>query len=733
MRSKYYREIVIPTPQNPNQELIKLNRHLKNLVGAAQFSDALHLFKQIHSSHHFQPDQFTLSTALAASAKSNNTRFGAQLHARSVHSGLKTFPHVANTLLSLYAKSRDLVSVKTVFYEIDRPDVYSHTTLLSACAKFGEFDYARQVFDETPQRNVAIWNAMITGCAENGHCTAAFDFLQRMLVSGVKGDNYTFASVLSLCSSERFDFGRQVHCLVVKTGFLRRVTVINSLIKMYFNCKRPMDAYVAFDEVGCEIGDEITYNTIIAGLVNMEKNEEALLMFKDMITVDLKPTELTFVSVMGACFFSKIAGQVHGQAIKMTFEDFTSVNNAAISMYSNCGDINAACSVFSRLKEKDVVSWNAIIASYAQVNLSEDVIFAFSQMRINSIEPDEFTIGSLLARSNSLEIVETIQAIAIKKALVLKVEVTNALISAFARNGEIKQASKLFFDTHSKNLISWNSMISGFMLNNLPGHGLRHFSKLLVSGLKPNHYTLSLVLSICASVSDLHHGKEIHAYIIKFSYCFHTLLCNTLIALYSKCGALHLSLRVFENMMEKDTVTWNSILSAHAEHGEGEKAIHWFETMRYSGASTPDNATFTAVLSACSRSGLVSDGIRIFNLMVKIYGVEPEANHFSCIVDLLGRAGFLDLAERLVMDRAGEIDLSVWWTLFSLCVDHGYVELGSVIAEFILEKNKYDPNVYVLLSNLYANAGKWEESANLRELMKKYGVMKQPGSSWITS
>ncbi|KAL3640355.1 hypothetical protein CASFOL_015323 [Castilleja foliolosa] len=733
MRSKYYREIVIPTPQNPIQELIKLNRHLKNLVRAAQFSDALHLFKQIHSSHHFQPDQFTLSTALTASAKSNDTRFGAQLHAQSVQSGLKTFPHVANTLLSLYAKSRDLVSVTKVFHEIDGPDVYSHTTLLSACAKYGELDYACNVFDGMPQRNVAVWNAMITGSAENGHCTIAFDFFQRMLALGLNGDNYTFASILSLCSLERFDFGRQVHCLVVKTGFLTRVTVINSLITMYFNCKRETDAYVVFDEVGCEIGDEITYNTVIAGLVNMEKNEEALLMFKNMITVDLKPTELTFVSVMGACYFLEIASQVHGQAIKMRFEDYTSVNNAAISMYSNCGDINAAYLVFSRLKEKDVVSWNAIIASYAQVNLSSDVMFAFSQMQKNNIEPDEFTISSLLASTNSLEVVRMAHAIAITKALVLKPEVTNALISAFSRDGNIKQASKLFYDMQSKNLISWNSMISGFMLNNLPGHGLHHFSKLLISGLRPNHYTLSLVLSICASVPDLHHGKEIHAYIIKFGYFFHKLLCNTLIALYSKCGALYLSLRVFKNMIEKDTVTWNSIISAHAEHGEGQKAIHWFETMQYSGASKPDNATFTAVLSACSRSGLVSDGIRIFNLMVKIYGVEPETNHFSCIIDLLSRAGFLDLAKRLVMDRGSEIDLSVWWTLFSSCVDHGYLELGSVIAGYILEKNKDDPNVYVLLSNLYANAGKWEESANLRELMKTFGVTKQPGSSWITS
>ncbi|KAK6128725.1 hypothetical protein DH2020_037533 [Rehmannia glutinosa] len=668
MRSKCYREVKIAIPENPIQELIKLNCLLKNLLHAGHFSDALHLFQQIHSSHQIKPDHYTLSTAITACANLQETRVGAQLHAHSIQSGLKIFPHVTNTLLSLYAKSRDLVSVKRVFDEIVAPDVYSHTTLLSACTKLGEVDYARHVFDQMPERNVAVWNAMITGCAENGHDWIAFDFFHKMHVLGVKGDNYTFASVLSLCSLEQFDFGRQLHSVVVKTGFLRRVSVINSLLTMYFNCKRATDAYGVFEEVGCEVGDEITYNAIIAGLVSMERDEEALLMFKDMKTVGLKPTELTFVSVMGACFFLVIASQVHGQAIKMKFEDCTSVSNAAISMYSNCGDINSAYLVFRRLEKKDVVSWNAIIASYAEENLNKEAMLAYIQMQRNDIEPDEFTIGSL--------------------------------------NGEIEQASKLFYDMHSKNLISWNSMISGFLINGLHTHALQHFSKLLLLGLRPNHYTLSLVLSICASISDLQHGKQVHAYILKFGYFFHTLLGNALIALYSKCGAL----------------TWRR-----------QKAIDWFEAMQCSGAATPDNATFTVVLSACSRSGLVADGIQIFNLMVNGYGIEPEANHFSCIIDLLGRAGFLDIAERLIKNRGFDIDSGVWWTLFSLCAAHGHIQLGTIIAEFLLETGKEDPAVYVHLSNLYANAGKWEDAANLRELMKKYGVMKQPGSSWITS
>lgn len=613
------------------------------------------------------------------------------------------------------------------------PDVYSHTTLLSACMKLGEVDYARRMFDQMPHGNVAIWNAMITGCSANGHDGIAFEFFHEMHALDVKADKFTFASVLSLCSLEQFDFGRQVHSLVVKTGYVRRVSVINSLLTMYFNCKSITDAYGVFKEVGCEVGDSITYNAIIAGLVSIERDEEALVMFKDMQTVGLRPTELTFVSVMGACPLSNFASQVHGQAIKMSFEDCTSVNNAAITMYSNCGDLDAAGLVFSRLQEKDIVSWNAIIASYAQENLSQDAMLAYLQMQRNGIEPDEFTIGSLLASSESRQVVEMIQAIALKKALILKVEVSNALLSAYSKNGETEQASKLFSGMHTRNLISWNSMISGFLLNGSPLCALQQFSTLLELRWRPNHYTLSLVLSICATISDLQYGKQVHAYILRNGYFSHTLLGNALIALYSKCGALYWSLRVFENMIEKDSVSWNSIISAYAQHGEGKEAIQWFESMQYSSAVRPDKATFTAVLSACSHSGLVAEGIRIFNLMVNSYNIEPEIDQFSCIIDLLGRAGFLDTAAKLIRDRGIDIEPSVWWTLFSSCAAHGHLQLGCIVAEFLLETEKDDPAIYVLLSNLYANAGKWEESANLRELMTRCGVMKQPGSSWITS
>lgn len=622
--------------------------------------------------------------------------------------------------------------MKRGFNDIENPDVYSWTTLLSACTKLGQVGYACNVFDKMPQRSVAVWNAIVTGCAENGYSDIAFDMFRRMHLLGVRHDNYTFACVLSLCSSELVDFGKQVNSLVIKTGFLGWPSVFNAQLSMYFGCGNVDDAYEVFEEAK-GIRDQVTYNAMIGGLVSVGRDKEALIMFVEMQTVCLRPTELTFVSLMSNCSCARIGHQVHAQAIMMGFEMCTSVSNAAVTMYSSCGDLNAARMVFERLEEKDVVSWNAMITSYAQGNLVGAATLTYVAMQREGTEPDEFTIGSLLASSDSIEIVEMIQALMIKNGLIFKIEVSNALISAFSKHGNMEQAYEVFNDMSLRNLISWNTVICGCQLNGLAVKGLEQFSLLLLSRLSPNVYTLSIVLSICASISSLRHGKEVHGYILKQGLFSEALLGNALTTMYAKSGVLDLCLRVFNSMINKDTVSWNSLISAYAQHGDGKRAVRCFEAMLDSGEVQPDQTTFTSVLSACSHSGLVDDGGRIFNSMVSNYGFQPGVHHFSCIVDLLGRAGYLDEAEKLIDGKHIELDSNTWWTLFSSCAAHGNLRLGRIVAGFLLEKEQNNPAVYVQLSNIYANAGQWEEAANLRELMKRHGVTKQPGYSWVTS
>ncbi|XP_076940070.1 pentatricopeptide repeat-containing protein At3g49740-like [Bidens hawaiensis] len=714
-----------------NNELIKLNCLLATLTKSHQYTKTLQLFHQIQSSHHLKPDQYTLSTTLTATANLRDILSGNQLHANVIRTGFKLFPHVANTLLFLYSKSQDLASVKRVFHEIKYPDVYSWTTLLSACTNLGEVEYARQVLDEIPQRNEAVWNAVITGCIDNGHYDIAVGLFNKMQLLGIRHDNYSLASVLSLCGSG-FDFGTRVHALVIKTGFLVRPSVTNALITMYFNVGDADQAYKVFDET---VHDQITYNAMISGLVSMGRNDHAFKMFKDMLVVGLDPTERTFVSVFGSCYCEQAALQVHACTIKTGYSDFNSVSNAVITMYSSCGDLKSAQTVFKTLKYKDHVSWNTMITSYAQENMSQHAILTYLHMQQQGYKPDEFTIGSLLSTMDSVIHTDMILATVIINGLVSKTEVSNALISTLSKHNAINDAYTIFIETSFKNLISWNSMISGFHLSGCSIHGLRLFYDMVHSGLSPDVYTLSIILNVCASVSDFQLGKEIHGYIIKFKHHHETCLGNALIALYAKCGVLDSSVNVFEAISDKDVVSWNSMISAYAQNGRGEDAVSCFESMQKSTGVkvVPDETTFTAVLTACSHAGLVTDGIKIFNSMVNEYGLEPRVDHFSCLVDLVGRAGYLDVGEMLIKGGGLKVHVKVWWNLFSTCAAHGDLRLGRIVAGFLLDGEEDKAGVYVVLANILADCGYWEEAESVRKMMRSCGGVKQPGYSWIGS
>ncbi|XP_047318774.1 pentatricopeptide repeat-containing protein At3g49740 [Impatiens glandulifera] len=717
---------------NHGHDLYRLNSLLFELTRSNQFSLACKLFCHVHSSHHLRPDHYTLSTSLTASSKLHDTAStGIQLHAYSIKAGFKAYPHVANSLLSMYSKSEKLASVRMVFEEIKDPDVYSWTTLLSALTKFGQVEYACKLLDEMPQRRTAVWNSVITGCAKYGWKQIALDLFHKMHLIGICHDNYTFASILSLCSLETVGFGKQVHSLVIRTGFLDIPSVVNALLTMYFTSELVEDAFTVFHEVDFTIHDQITYNAMIAGLASMEREEEALKMFCQMQEMNLSPTEVTFVSIMSSCSDMETGHQIHSKSIISGLELSTSVANSAITMYSKWGDLDTAIAIFERLEGKDLVSWNAMIKIYAQMNSGRAVISTYLQMQNMGIRPDEFTFGSLLTSSESVPFIEKIQAIVIKNGLISIIEVSNALMSAFSRHNNINQAYGIFLIS-CRNLISWNIIINGFQLNGFPVLGINQFYVMLLSGLRPNVNTLSIILSICASISCSRQGKQVHAYILKHRFNSEASLSNALISMYAKGGVLDMSLKVFDSMTKRDVISWNSIIAAYAQHGEGLKAVNCFQLMQELDKVLPDSATFTSVLSACSHSGLVDDGIRIFNCMVNEFGHEPSIDQFSSVVDLLGRAGYLDQIENIINSGYIKVDPRTWWAIFSSCAIYGNIRLGRIAAGFLLKAESNDDSaIYVQLSNIYASAGLWEEAAYMRELMNTNMGLKQPGWSWI--
>lgn len=217
-----------------------------------------------------------------------------------------------------------------------------------------------------PKCYVAIWNAVITGCSDNGCEYVAFKLFKDMFRMNVRPDNYTFATILSLCSLEVLDYGRHVHSVVFKTGLLVRTSVVNSLISMYSNCGCVANAYEVFEETEGGARDHVTYNAMIVDFVSMERFEDAFVMFRDMHRACICLTEVTFMSVLSSCFSLRAGCQAQALAIKMGFDHgYTAVDNAAITMYSCFGEVNEALKVFERMEEsRDLVSWNVMILMF---------------------------------------------------------------------------------------------------------------------------------------------------------------------------------------------------------------------------------------------------------------------------------------------------------------------------------------------------------------------------------
>lgn len=723
--------------------MIRINSSIARFVRCGQTTMALQLFSDLHRSHHLTPDQYSLSSTITASGSSS---VGTQFHSYAIRSGLDSFSHVTNSLVSFYARNRDPDSAQRVFDEITLPDSFSFTTLISAYMRVGRVGCALGLFSEFPKWDVSVWNAVLTGFVDNGHRESALEMFMEMHRIGVEQDQYGYACVISICDScEMIEIGRQVHCTVFKTGFVNvKESVVSALITMYFRCGVIEDACAVFGEA-IAVRDRIMYNSFITGLADCGHHIEALLTLKNMLRerkMRLRPNELTFLSIMSCCCFplTRIGGQLHALAIKMGLGDSSLVGNAAISMYFRCGDSFNARLIFNEIKEKDLVSWNSLISGYSQQGCYESAMTAYNEMQrgMPAMKTNEFTLGSLIPTARCKIQVEMFLGLAKKNGLVKKTHVCNSLISTLAKLGEADDAHKIFSSMTSRNLISWNSVSSGYLFSGSPVKSLELLGDLVRSELKPNPISLSISLSSVGIISapGIRYGKQIHAYIIRFRYDENLTLQNDLISMYAKCGCSNSvwSAAVFKRMCIKDVVSWNAMIAAYAQHGDGEEAVLCFKEMQQDSEIEPDVVTFTIILSACSHCGLVEEACRIFSSMIEDYGIEPGVDHYSCIIDVLSRNGYLDEVEKIVC-KFGEscrlLDSHIWWALLSACSFHGNLKLGRIAAARLLEMEPESPAVYVLLSNLNAASGQWEEASHVREQMKQTGVIKRPGFSWL--
>ncbi|OVA17300.1 Pentatricopeptide repeat [Macleaya cordata] len=615
-------------------------------------------------------------------------------------------------------------------------DPFLDTALIDMYVNCGRSMEACKVFDRLEDKsNTVTWNAIISGFHRNGLWERSLEFFVIMKSQSCKLESSTFSSVLTACSDgDDVVFGREVHCDLIKLGFERDPYVSTSLLTLYSKYRLVEDAKTVFDQIPDK---EIElWNAMISAYIGNGYVHEALNVYDQMRLSGSKSDSYTLSNILSGCSmvllydFGRI---VHGELIKRPVQNNTSVQSSLLTMYSKCGTIQDANLVFSTMKEKDVVTWSSMISGFCQNRKFEEALRLFKEIKAEGVESDSTVMASVVGAFAGLHDVELgcgIHGFVIKNGMGSDVFVGSALIDMYAKFGLPEMAGSVFSAMPQRNLVAWNSIISCYNRNNLPEFSINLFPRIIQHGLNPDSVSITNVIVAISSLAALQKGKTVHGYLVRLKIQSDLQVVNALMDMYIKSGCLKYAQFIFENMPERNIITWNSMISGYGSHGDCVKAFKLFDEMKGSGVP-PDEITFLALISSCSHSGLIEEGLRLFQSMKRDYGIEPGMEHYVNMVSLFGRAGLLDEAYRFVQRMPIEPDKSVWLCLLCACRTHCNIQLGELAAEELLKLEPTRGSNYIQLLNLYGEGELWEKAANLRMCMRERGLKKNPGCSWI--
>ncbi|BAT96412.1 hypothetical protein VIGAN_08334800 [Vigna angularis var. angularis] len=427
--------------------------------------------------------------------------------------------------------------------------------------------------------------------------------------------------------------------------------------------------------------------------------------------------------------------RVHAHMITTNYFPCVFLRTRLIVFYVKCDSLTNARNLFDEMPERNVVSWTAMISAYSQRGYASQALSLFVQMLRTDTEPNEFTFATVLTSCiGSLGFVlgRQIHSLIIKLNYEAHVYVGSSLLDMYAKYGKIHEARGIFQCLPERDVVSCTAIISGYAQLGLDQEALELFRQLQDEGMQSNYVTYTSVLTALSGLAALDHGKQVHNHLLRSEVPSFVVLQNSLIDMYSKCGNLTYARRIFDTMHERTVISWNAMLVGYSKHGEGREVVELFDLMRDENKVKPDGVTVLAVLSGCSHAGLEDKGMDIFYDMTsgKI-GVEPDTKHYGCVVDLLGRAGRIEEALEFIRKLPFEPSAAIWGCLLGACNVHLNVDIGKIVGHRLLEIEPENAGNYVILSNLYASAGRWEEVRSLRNLMFKKTVRKEPGRSWI--
>ncbi|KAA8550610.1 hypothetical protein F0562_002294 [Nyssa sinensis] len=499
----------------------------------------------------------------------------------------------------------------------------------------------------------------------------------------------------------------KVHAFMIISGVFGHGTSNGQLVASYARIGDIGLARRVFDKLP-KRGIEV-WNAMIIAYSRMDRPVEVISLFHQMNLEGARPDSSTFTVAIKACtslLDLEMGEKIHSLAIERGYEYDVFVGSSVLNLYAKYGKMDEAMCVFDKMPRRDLVSWTTMITGFAQNGRASEAVDTYQRMRKERMEGDGVVMVGLIqacAKLGDTKMGLAVHGYMIRTGLPMDVVVQTSLVDMYAKSGHVELASRVFRKMSYRNVISWGVLISGYAQNGFAGNAL----ELLVEM-----------------------QRSIHGLVMRRLLDFDQVLGTAVIDMYSKCGALPTARALFDHISYRDSVSWNTMIASYGIHGHGKEALSLFLQMMETDLK-PDHATFASLLSAFSHSGLVEEGQYWFNVMVNEFMIQPAEKHYACMVDLLARGGRVKEACEMIDSITIEPGLAVWVALLSGCHYHGKLLVGELVAKKVIELNPDDPGIYILVSNFFAAARKWDEVAGVRKVMRKTGMKKVPGYSVV--
>ncbi|KAL1194146.1 Pentatricopeptide repeat-containing protein [Cardamine amara subsp. amara] len=617
--------------------------------------------------------------------------------------------------------------------------VYNHNRKIDELIKSGNLISAHEMFDGMSVRDVVTYNLLISGNSRNGCSIRAIELYAEMVSCGLRESASTFPSVLSVCSDEWFRReGIQVHCRVISLGFGCNMFVRSALVGLYVGMRLVDVALKLFDEMPernlavcnlllrcfCEIGD---FKRLFGVYHRMELE-------------GVTENGLTYCYMIRGCSNDRLlyeGKQFHSLVIKSGWDiSNIFVTNALVDLYSACDDLSSSKKSFNAVPEKDVISWNSIVSVCADYGFVLDSLDLFRKMQFWEKRPSIRSFMSFLnfcSRNSDIQSGKQIHCYVLKMGFdVSSLHVQSALINMYGKCNDIESSVLVYQSLPGLTLECCNSLMTSLMQCGITKDIIEMFGLMIDEGTGIDEVTLSTVLkALSLSLPEsLHSCTLVHSCAIKSGYASDVAVLCSLIDAYSKSGQNEVSQKVFDELDSPNIFCWTSIINGYARNGMGRECVEMLTEMDQKNL-IPDEVTILSVLSGCSHSGLVEEGEVIFDSLESKYGISPGRKLYACMVDLLGRAGLVEKAEKLLLQARGDADCIAWSSLLQSCRIHRNETIGRRTAEVLMDLEPENFAVYIQVSKFYFENGDFEISKRIREIAASRELMREIGYSSV--